>query len=411
MTENKMLARFLRYVKINTRSDETSTTVPTTQSQVAFTAMLADEMREIGLENVHYLESNGYVIGTIPATTAKPVRKMGLIAHVDTADFNADGINPQIIENYDGNPIQLGTSGYALDAKDFPNLANYKGQTLITTDGTTLLGADDKAGIAEIMTAADFLIQHPEIEHGEIRVGFGPDEEIGTGADLFDVADFDVDFAYTIDGGPLGELEYETFNAAQAELTIDGSSVHPGTAYKRMVNALSVAAQFACALPQDEVPELTKDYEGFYMLTRQSGNIDKVEATYIIRDHDKEKFEARKRHFTELVDRFNATFAVPRIHCKLYDQYYNMGDIIAKDMTPVELAKEAMLAIGIDPIVEPFRGGTDGSKITYKGLPTPNLFVGGENFHGKYEFVTVEAMAKATEMILKIIELHTQKNQ
>ena len=387
----KLAERFIAYAKVDTRSDASSTTVPTTYSQVAFTKQLATELESIGLQDVFYNEANGFLTATLPSSVDFPVPVIGFIAHVDTADFHAENIQPLVHENYDGNDVVLNEAlQIVLSATEFPNLKDYIGQTLITTDGTTLLGSDDKSGIAEIVTAMETLIQNPTIPHGEIRIAFGPDEEIGTGADRFDA---------------------EGFNAAQAELTIDGSSVHPGTAYKRMVNALSVAAQFSCALPQDEVPELTKDYEGFYMLTRQSGNIDKVEATYIIRDHDKEKFEARKRHFTELVDRFNATFAVPRIHCKLYDQYYNMGDIIAKDMTPVELAKEAMLAIGIEPIVEPFRGGTDGSKITYKGLPTPNLFVGGENFHGKYEFVTVEAMAKATEIILKIIELHTQKNQ
>ena len=408
----KLAERFIAYAKVDTRSDAASTTVPTTYSQVAFTKQLATELESIGLQDVFYNEANGFLTATLPSSVDFPVPVIGFIAHVDTADFHAENIQPLVHENYDGNDVVLNEAlQIVLSATEFPNLKDYIGQTLITTDGTTLLGSDDKSGIAEIVTAMETLIQNPAIPHGEIRIAFGPDEEIGTGADRFDAEGFNAAFAYTLDSGRVGHMEYETFNAAQAELTIDGSSVHPGTAYKRMVNALSVAAQFACALPQDEVPELTKDYEGFYMLTRQSGTIDKVEATYIIRDHDKEKFEARKRHFTELVDRFNATFAVPRIHCKLYDQYYNMGDIIAKDMTPVELAKEAMLAIGIDPIVEPFRGGTDGSKITYKGLPTPNLFVGGENFHGKYEFVTVEAMAKATEMILKIIELHTQKNQ
>lgn len=257
MINQKMTDRFLRYVKRNTRSDEASTTVPTTQSQVEFAGLLADEMREIGVENVHYLPSNGYVIGTIPATTDKAVRKIGLISHLDTADFNAEGVNPQLIENYDGKEITLGASAYSLDPKDFPNLNNYLGQTLITTDGTTLLGADDKAGIAEIMTAADYLLQHPEIEHGEIRIGFGPDEEIGVGADLFDVVDFDVDFAYTIDGGPLGELEYETFNAAGVTITIAGRNVHPGTAKNQMINALQLANDFHNRLPEAARPELT----------------------------------------------------------------------------------------------------------------------------------------------------------
>lgn len=404
--------RFIAYAKVNTRSDASSKTVPTTDSQVAFTKELEKELERIGMKDISYREDNGFLTATLPGNVDYAVPVIGFIAHVDTADFNAENIQPLVHENYDGNDVVLNEAQQiVLSVAEFPNLKDYIGETLITTDGTTLLGSDDKSGIAEIVTAMETLIQNPTIPHGEIRVAFGPDEEIGTGADRFDPADFNAAFAYTLDSGRVGHMEYETFNAAQAELTIHGSSVHPGTAYKRMVNALAVAAQFACALPQDEVPELTKDYEGFYMLTRQSGNIDKVEATYIIRDHDKAKFEERKRLFTELVDSFNAQFAVPRITCNMYDQYYNMGDIIAKDMTPIDLAKEAMSAIGIDPIVEPFRGGTDGSKITYKGLPTPNLFVGGENFHGKYEFVTVEAMEKATQMILKIIELHTQKHK
>ena len=409
MTENKMLARFLRYVKINTRSDETSTTVPTTQSQVAFTAMLADEMREIGLENVHYLESNGYVIGTIPATTAKPVRKMGLIAHVDTADFNADGINPQIIENYDGNPIQLGTSGYALDAKDFPNLANYKGQTLITTDGTTLLGADDKAGIAEIMTAADFLIQHPEIEHGEIRVGFGPDEEIGTGADLFDVADFDVDFAYTIDGGPLGELEYETFNAASAVITIAGRNVHPGTAKNQMINALQLANDYHNQLPGSARPELTDGRQGFYHLASLTGSPETATLTYIIRDHDRTTFEQMKSDLLAIAEKMNATYDEDRVNVVLKDQYYNMAEVIEKDMSIVTLAETALTNLVITPKIEPVRGGTDGSKISFMGIPTPNIFAGGENMHGRFEFVSVQTMEAAVATIIEIAKLNSSQ--
>lgn len=407
-----LLERFITYAKVNTRSDAASNTVPTTYSQVTFTKELAAELERIGLDDIVYEESSGFLTATLPSNVDYAVPVIGFIAHVDTADFHAENIQPQIHENYDGNDVVLNEAHQiVLSATEFPNLKEYVGETLITTDGTTLLGADDKSGIAEIVTALETLIQNPSLPHGKIRVAFGPDEEIGTGADRFNATDFDAAFAYTLDSGRVGHMEYETFNAAQAELTIYGSSVHPGTAYKRMVNALAVAAQFACSLPQDEVPELTKDYEGFYMLTRQTGNIDKVEATYIIRDHDKAKFEERKRLFVGLVETFNDKFTVPRITCKMYDQYYNMGDIIAKDMTPVDLAKEAMSALGIEPIVEPFRGGTDGSKITYKGLPTPNLFVGGENFHGKYEFVTLEAMEKATQTVLKIIELHTKKSK
>jgi tripeptide aminopeptidase len=406
MTEDKLLTRFLRYVKLNTRSDETSKATPTTQSQVEFAALLADEMREIGLANVHYLPANGYVIGTIPATTAKKVRKIGLIAHLDTADFNAEGVKPQIVENYDGKPIQLGTSGYSLDAKDFPNLANYKGQTLITTDGTTLLGADDKAGIAEIMTAADFLLQHPEIEHGEIRIGFGPDEEIGIGADQFDVADFDVDFAYTIDGGPLGELEYETFNAAGATITISGRNVHPGTAKNQMINALQLANDFHNHLPETARPELTEGREGFYHLASLTGTPEEATMTYIIRDHDRAIFETMKADMLKIADKLNAAYDENRVNIELKDQYYNMAEVIAQDMSIVDLAESAMKNLGITPKIEPVRGGTDGSKISFMGIPTPNIFAGGENMHGRFEFVSLQTMAKAVETILEIVKLN-----
>lgn len=411
MTEDNLLTRFLRYVTINTRSDETSATIPTTQSQVEFAARLADEMREIGLEDVHYLESNGYVIGTIPATTAKKVRKMGLIAHLDTADFNAEGVNPQIVENYDGKPIQLGESGYALDAKDFPNLANYVGQTLITTDGTTLLGADDKAGIAEIMTAAAFLIQHPELEHGEIRIGFGPDEEIGTGADQFDVVDFDVDFAYTIDGGPLGELEYETFNAAGVTVTISGRNVHPGTAKNQMINALQLANDFHNHLPETARPELTTGREGFYHLASLSGTPESATMTYIIRDHDRAIFEQMKANICQIADQLNAAYDEDRVKIELKDQYYNMAEIIEKDMSIVALAETAMKNLGITPKIEPVRGGTDGSKISFMGIPTPNIFAGGENMHGRFEFVSLQTMSAAVDTILEIVKLNVTQTE
>lgn len=395
MINQKMTDRFLRYVKRNTRSDEASTTVPTTQSQVEFAGLLADEMREIGVENVHYLPSNGYVIGTIQATTDKAVRKIGLISHLDTADFNAEGVNPQLIENYDGKEITLGASAYSLDPKDFPNLNNYLGQTLITTDGTTLLGADDKAGIAEIMTAADYLLQHPEIEHGEIRIGFGPDEEIGVGADLFDVVDFDVDFAYTIDGGPLGELEYETFNAAGVTITIAGRNVHPGTAKNQMINALQLANDFHNRLPEAARPELTDGRQGFYHLASLTGTPEAAEMTYIIRDHDRTVFEEMKANLIAIADQLNASFDQVRLTATVKDQYYNMAEVIEKDMSIVTLAETAMKNLGITPKIEPVRGGTDGSKISFMGIPTPNIFAGGENMHGRFEFVSLETMQAA----------------
>ncbi|MBR6895918.1 MAG: peptidase T [Lactococcus sp.] len=408
MINQKMTDRFLRYVKRNTRSDEASMTVPTTQSQVEFAALLADEMREIGVENVHYLPSNGYVIGTIPATTDKAVRKIGLISHLDTADFNAEGVNPQLIENYDGKEITLGASAYSLDPKDFPNLNNYLGQTLITTDGTTLLGADDKAGIAEIMTAADYLLQHPEIEHGEIRIGFGPDEEIGVGADLFDVVDFDVDFAYTIDGGPLGELEYETFNAAGVTITIAGRNVHPGTAKNQMINALQLANDFHNRLPEAARPELTDGRQGFYHLASLTGTPEAAEMTYIIRDHDRTVFEEMKANLLAIADQLNASFDQARLTATVKDQYYNMAEVIEKDMSIVTLAETAMKNLGITPKIEPVRGGTDGSKISFMGIPTPNIFAGGENMHGRFEFVSLETMQAAVDTIIEIVTLNAK---
>ena len=408
MINQKMTDRFLRYVKRNTRSDEASTTVPTTQSQVEFAGLLADEMREIGVENVHYLPSNGYVIGTIPATTDKAVRKIGLISHLDTADFNAEGVNPQLIENYDCKEITLGASAYSLDPKDFPNLNNYLGQTLITTDGTTLLGADDKAGIAEIMTAADYLLQHPEIEHGEIRIGFGPDEEIGVGADLFDVVDFDVDFAYTIDGGPLGELEYETFNAAGVTITIAGRNVHPGTAKNQMINALQLANDFHNRLPEAARPELTDGRQGFYHLASLTGTPEAAEMTYIIRDHDRTVFEEMKANLIAIADQLNASFDQVRLTATVKDQYYNMAEVIEKDMSIVTLAETAMKNLGITPKIEPVRGGTDGSKISFMGIPTPNIFAGGENMHGRFEFVSLETMQAAVDTIIEIVTLNAK---
>ena len=408
MNNGKLLQRFLRYVKLNTRSNELSTTVPTTQSQVEFANLLAQEMREIGLEAVHYLSENGFVVGTIPATTTKQVRKIGWIAHLDTADFNADGVNPQVIDHYDGQKIMLGDSGYVLDPEEFPNLNNYKGQTLITTDGTTLLGADDKAGIAEIMTAADYLIRHPEIEHGEIRIGFGPDEEIGVGADRFDVADFDVDFAYTIDGGPLGELEYETFNAASSTVTLFGRNVHPGTAKNQMINALQLAHDFHHALPEEKRPELTEGRVGFYHLTALTGTPESAKMTYIIRDHDRQIFEEMKLALSKVASDMNSHYTTQRVKVEMQDQYYNMAEIIEKDMSIVSLAETAMKNLGIVPQIAPVRGGTDGSKLSFMGIPTPNIFAGGENMHGRFEFVSLQTMQKAVETMIEIAKLNVK---
>ena len=385
MAYDLLLERFLRYAKINTRSDENATRTPTTQSQVDFALnILKPELEELGLSNIHYLESNGYLVATLPANDDRLTRKIGFISHMDTADFNAEGVSPQVIESYDGGIIPLGTSGYNLDPADFPNLQNYIGQTLITTDGTTLLGADDKSGIAEIMTALAHLKANPEIKHCEIRVGFGPDEEIGIGADKFDVDDFDVDFAYTVDGGPLGELQYETFSAAAAELIFHGRNVHPGTAKGQMVNALQLAIDFHNQLPAEDRPELTDGYQGFNHLQTMTGTVEEANSSYIIRDFETESFENRKATFQEIADKMNQAYGQTRVDLVIKDQYYNMRQVIEKDMMPVELAKEVMEDLGIVPVIEPIRGGTDGSKISFMGIPTPNIFAGGENMHGRY---------------------------
>lgn len=409
MYEN-LLPRFLRYVKTETRSDVKSKMTPSTHTQVEFAQTLKKELEELGMSDVIYNETNGFVIATLPSNTDKDVRSIGFIAHMDTADFNAENVNPQIIEHYDGeSTIQLDKEGkYTLNIKDFPNLKNYKDQTLITTDGTTLLGSDDKSGIAEIMTAMEILIKNPSIKHGTIRVAFGPDEEIGVGADKFDVEQFNVDFAYTMDGGPVGELQFETFNAAQAEITIQGKNVHPGTAKNTMINALQLAIDFHNELPKDEVPEKTEGREGFFHLAELSGSPEEATMTYIIRDHDRDLFEERKAKILNIQTKLNQNLDQPRIQINLFDQYYNMGEIIEKDLSIIELAKEAMVAVDVEPIIEAVRGGTDGSKISYLGIPTPNIFAGGENMHGRFEFVSLQSMEKATNVIVKIAELNAK---
>ena len=403
---NQLVDRFIRYVKKETRSDEASTTVPSTPSQTEFLKDLVEELVTLGYQDVRLNPKNSFVTATIPATTTKEVPVVGFIAHVDTADFEARNVQPQFHENYDGEAIVLDKEGkFVLSPKDFPNLKNYVGKTLITTDGTTLLGADDKAGVSEIVTAGAYLLAHPEIEHGKIRVAFGPDEEIGRGADLFDVEEFGCDFAYTMDGGPVGELEYESFNAAQAEITFQGKNVHPGTAKDTMVNALELARQFQNALPEFEVPEHTSGREGFYHLMYANGVVEEAKLVYIIRDHDRKLFEAKKAYLQLVADRLNASLDSNRISIDMKDQYYNMAEIIEKDFRSVEVAQKAMENLSITPIIEPIRGGTDGSKISFMGLPTPNIFAGGENFHGRYEFVAVESMEKARDVIIEIAQL------
>lgn len=405
MQYQTLLDRFIKYVKENTRSNPDSTTTPSTESQVAFALnILQPEMEAIGLSNVHYIKENGYLIGTLPANSATLTRKIGFIAHMDTADFNAENVSPQIIENYQGGKIELGQSGYSLVPEEFPNLNKYLGQTLITTDGTTLLGSDDKSGIAEIMTAIEYLVANPKIEHCEIRVAFGPDEEIGVGANKFDVEDFDVDFAYTVDGGPLGELQYETFSAAALELKFMGRNVHPGTAKGQMVNAMQLAIDFHNQLPEADRPEKTDGYQGFYHLHGMSGSVEEAESSYIIRDFEDQAFEARKAEVQAIADRMNQQLGAERVLVTLSDQYYNMKKVIEKDMTPITIAKSVMENLSIKPIIEPIRGGTDGSKISFMGIPTPNIFAGGENMHGRFEFVSLQTMEQAVDVIIGIVQ-------
>lgn len=398
--------RFLSYVKKNTRSNEASTSVPSTSIQTDFLKDLELELKDLGFADVRLNPKDSYLTARIPANTDQPAPTIGFISHVDTADFESENIQPQKHVNYDGQPIILNQEeDITLDPSEFPNLKNYVGQTLITTDGTTLLGSDDKSGVAEIVTAGARLLDNPDIKHGEIRLAFGPDEEIGRGADLFDLANFPCDFAYTVDGGPVGELQYESFNAAQAKITIKGKNVQPGKAKDSMVNALELARAFQNKLPDDQVPEKTSEREGFYHLTNLNGRVEEAELVYIIRDHDNKLFKEKKAYIEKVAQELNKTLDKDRVFVDMEDQYYNMADIIKKDLTPVDLAQKAMEALDIDPIIEPIRGGTDGSKLSFRGLPCPNLFAGGENFHGRYEFVALESMEKACQVILKIAQL------
>ena len=402
--KQELLNRFLSYVKEDTRSDESSHSIPSTPSQVEFAKKLVGELQNLHFSDVSYNADNGFVTATVLPTTKKKVPTIGFISHMDTADFESRNIKPQIHKNYDGKTIILNEEdNIVLDPSEFVNLSNYVGDTLITTDGKTLLGADDKAGIAEIITAMSYLIDHPEIEHGLIRIAFGPDEEIGRGADHFDVESFASDYAYTVDGGPVGELQYECFNACSAVIKIKGKNVHPGTAKGEMVNALEIARQFQNALPSLDVPEKTSDREGFYHLVSVEGTVEEAKLVYIVRDHSASLFEYRKDYLIKVAEDLNSVFG-DRVTLELADQYYNMIDKIKEDMWPVEIARKAMEKLSIEPIIEPIRGGTDGSKISFMGLLTPNLFAGGENFHGRYEFVSLEAMEKATKLLIQIAQ-------
>lgn len=400
-----IIARLTSYVIIDTQSNDDSETCPTTPGQLTLANQLVEELKEIGMQEVS-IDSNGYVMATLPSNTEKEVPTIGFLAHVDTAtDFTGTNVKPQIVDNYDGGDIVLNKEiGVTLTPKDFPDLSKYKGHTLMTTDGTTLLGADNKAGIAEIMTAMAYLIQHTEIKHGKVRVAFTPDEEIGRGPHLFDVKAFGATYAYTVDGGPLGELEYESFNAASAKIICKGSNIHPGSAKDKMIHSSKIAIEIHNRLPAEESPEYTEGYEGFYHLLSINGDVEQTKLSYIIRDHDKELFEARKAAMTEIVNELREDYGEDNIILEIKDQYYNMRDKIEPVMHIVQIAQESMEGLGITPIIKPIRGGTDGSQLSYMGLPTPNIFTGGENYHGKYEFVSVDNMEKAVNVIIEIIK-------
>ena len=404
-----LLERFIRYCKINTRSNEKSSTVPSSENQVVFAKMLAQELVDLGFDEVDYNPDNGFVSATVKSNVEHEVDTIGFIAHYDTADFNSENIQPRVIENYDGNPIVLNeTTGLVSDPLMFPHLKELVGHTLIVTDGTTLLGADDKAGVVEIIEAMLILKNNPDLKHGEIRIAFGPDEEIGRGANLFDAPNFRAKFAYTLDGAKRGELEYESFNAAAAIVELHGVSVHPGTAKDKMINCAKLAMEFDALLPANEVPEHTEHYEGFFLLHDMETTIDHGKMTYIIRDHDKEKFLARKERMLKNANYLNEKYGAERFVVKMKDSYYNMREVIEKDMKPVELAKQAMVACDVEPIIQPIRGGTDGSKISFMGIPTPNLFTGGGNYHGPYEYASLDDMQKAVEVIVKLVQLNAE---
>ncbi|WCF08249.1 peptidase T [Paenibacillus thiaminolyticus] len=408
--KNEIIQRFTTYAKVDTQSNDDSQTCPSTPGQLDLARLLVEELQAIGMQEVT-LDENGYVMATLPANTDKDVPTIGFLSHLDTAtDFTGANVNPQIVDNYDGNAIVLNEAlQVVLSPADFPELANYKGHTLITTDGTTLLGADDKAGIAEIMTAMSYLIQHPEIKHGKVRVAFTPDEEIGRGPHRFDVAAFGAKYAYTVDGGPLGELEYESFNAAQAKITVKGTNVHPGSAKGKMINSAKIAMELHNRLPVEEAPEFTDGYDGFYHLISIQGDVEQTELRYIIRDFDKANFEARKAKLEAIVKELQGTFGEKSIILAMKDQYYNMKDKIEPVKHIVDIAYQAMKQAGVEPIITPIRGGTDGSQLSYMGLPTPNIFTGGENYHGKFEYVSADNMVKATEVIIEIIKLYEQQ--
>ena len=399
----KVEERFLEYIKIDTKSDETTKVTPSTKGQLEFGKVLASELKNLGLSDVK-ISNDGYIYATLEGNLDKKVPTIGFIAHMDTApDMDGKCVNPKIVENYDGKDIKLNDS-VILSPEFSPELKGYIGQTLITTDGTTLLGADDKAGVSEIMTAVEYLINHPEIKHGDIKIAFTPDEEIGEGADHFDVEGFGADFAYTLDGGHIGELEYENFNAATATVLIKGTNVHPGYAKGKMVNSMMLAHEFISKLPLDEVPEKTEKYEGFSHLISMSGEVEETKLVFIIRDFFEDTYESRKERFVEIEKELNKKYGENRVTVEIKDSYKNMKETVEPVMYIVDMAKKAMESANVTPLVKPIRGGTDGARLSFMGLPTPNIFTGGENFHGKYEYIPVESMRKAVDVILNIVK-------
>ena len=401
-----LLERFLKYVSIHTTSDENTGLVPSTPQQMEFAKILAEELKDMGMQDVS-LDKKGYLMATLPSNIDKDVPTIGFISHLDTSpDMSGKNVKPRIVENYDGNDIILNEKeNIVLSPKQFPELTMYRGQSLVVTNGLTLLGADDKAGIAEIMTAMDYFIKNPDVKHGKVRIAFNPDEEIGLGAHHFDVEKFGCQFAYTMDGGEIGELEYENFNAAGAKVTFYGTNVHPGYAKNKMVNSMKIATKFMATVPANESPEYTDGYEGFYHLTGIGGDVEKTTVSYIIRDHDRKKFEERKAHLQILVDKINSEFGDNTATLEVKDQYYNMKEKVEPVKYIVDIASEAIRQAGVEPKVKPIRGGTDGAQLSFKGLPCPNIFAGGHNFHGKYEFVPIQSMEKATEVVKNIIKI------
>lgn len=404
-TDYSVTERFLRYISYDTQSKEEEEQVPSTKKQLEFSILLAAELKEMGISNVR-MDGHGYIYGEIPANTEETVMSLGFIAHMDTSPaLSGKDVKPQLVENYDGCDICLNKEkDIWLLTSDFPEIKKYKGKTLITTDGTTLLGADDKAGIAEIMTMAAWFLSHPEEKHGKICIAFTPDEEVGRGADFFNVEDFGAEAAYTVDGGALGELEYENFNAASGHVVIQGKSIHPGSAKEKMKNALLVAMEFQALLPAFENPMYTEGYEGFYHLDRMEGDVECTQMAYIIRDHDREKFQQKKAFFEKAAEFLNAKYGAGTVTVAVKDSYYNMKEKIEPHMELIHIAEKAMKKNGVEPVISPVRGGTDGARLSYMGLPCPNLCTGGHNYHGKYEYICVESMEQTVQILTEIVK-------